>query len=223
MEIQQYLYDLTDSGDAIVAYSMVSASGATVQLCNLGASILSFTIPNEGGCEADDILSACCVKGLVVDKEPFEERLWESRVEVNRVIMSFSYEVDGVGAMMEVVFDFDDDDTLEITYQACLEGAAAFDLSHRICFNLGGDATLEMDSVPSERADNIYMLRGARRGILSEMARVRGARCAVEILSSHPALRFDAEGLTTLQAPLEVVENGVRYVQKSLFRAIKLG
>ncbi len=213
MEIEQYLYDLNDSGDAIVAYSMVSSSGAKVQLCNLGASILSFTIGE------DDILSGCCVKGLISDKEPFEERLWESRVEVNRVIMSLSYDCEGVGVMSEVVFDFDDDDTLEITYQACLEGSDVFDLSHRVSFNLGGETTLRMES--ESETEGVYLLKGAQSSILKEVATIEGAKYDVAILSSHPALRFDGESATTAQYPMQLVEDGVRYVQKSLFRPKK--
>ncbi len=87
MEIEQFLYDLTESGEAIVAYTMSSSSGAKVQLCNLGASVLSFTLSDEGA----DIMSGRCVLGLKglkgLDKSRFDELLWESWVETNRVIM----------------------------------------------------------------------------------------------------------------------------------------
>ncbi len=212
MEIEQYLYDLNDSGDAIVAYSMISKSGAKVQLCNMGASVLSFTAADGG-----EILKGCCSKGLVEDKESFEERLWESRVEVNRVVMSLAYECEGVGVMAEVIFDFDDDDSFEVTYQACLEGGdAAFDLTHRVEFGEG--VALSVDVAE----DGVYAVQGAQRGILSEVATASTAQYDVAIISSHPALYFDgASTVMTLSSPAEIVAEGVRFVQKSLFRPTK--
>lgn len=75
----------------------------------------------------------------------FANRLWECRVETNRVVMSlFSEEGDQgyPGSLRaEVAFDFDEDHALEITYAAQGDRTAPVDLSHRIFWNLDGEAS----------------------------------------------------------------------------------
>lgn len=209
MEIEQYLYDLNDSGEAIVAYTMSSSSGGSVQLCNLGASVLSLTMPDgEGGLR--DIAAGRCVKGLMNNNERFDERLWESRVEVNRVVMSLSYECEGVGLTVEVIFDFDDDDTFEVTYQACTsEGDLLFDLTHDLEFNLGGEVICRPNG---ERCH--------ARGILSEVATIAssGSRHEITILSTQHELSVEGQKIRPVTSPVEVLREGERFIQKSLYR-----
>lgn len=73
----------------------------------------------------------------------FGTRLWESRVEENRVVMElFSPEGDqGYPAMMqaEAVFDFDDENSLEITYRAASNATTVVNLTNHLYFNLDGE------------------------------------------------------------------------------------
>lgn len=73
----------------------------------------------------------------------FGNRLWESRVEENRVVMElYSPEGDqGYPAQMQVeaVFDFDDDNALEITYRAAADRTTVVNLTNHLYFNLEGE------------------------------------------------------------------------------------
>ncbi len=225
MDIEQYVYDLTESGDAIIAYTMRSASGGTLQVCNLGATILSWS-------PAGDIAMGSCVRGLRGMESDlwggvrFSEMMWESRVEVNRVVMALSYECEGVGIMCEVVFDYDDDDTLEITYIASPDAAYEIDFTHKLGFTLGEESQLSVNS-PKEvlEGHHHYPIEGAKRGILGEVATLSGVEGGhtVEILSSQATLYYDSENgvISPLSSPCEEVEAGGRYIQKSLYRIIK--
>ncbi len=225
MEIEQYLYDLNDSGDAIVAYTMRSNSGASVQICNLGASVLSLSLPDSSG-EMREVAAGSCVKGLAGltdDRERFSERLWESRVEINRVVMSLSYECDGVGINAETIFDFDDDDTFEITYQAIVDSDAPFDLTHNLRFELGGAVEFTPKSTQSE--GYVYQIDGAKRGILAEVAELHCADSGqrIKILSSQPAIYFNAESneLAPLTSLANTLSDGERFIQKSVYQPIR--
>lgn len=73
----------------------------------------------------------------------FANRLWESRVETNRVVMSLTSE-DGdqnyPGTLdAEAIFDFDDDNTLEITYLARTDKTTVVNLTNHVYFNLAGE------------------------------------------------------------------------------------
>lgn len=75
----------------------------------------------------------------------FANRVWESRVEVNRVVMSLTSE-DGdqgyPGALcVEAIFDFDDDHTLEITYLAKTDKTTVVNLTNHLYFNLAGEGS----------------------------------------------------------------------------------
>ncbi len=204
MEIEQYLYDLNDSGEAIVAYTMRSASGNSVQLCNMGAAVLGLTF---GGRE---IAAGRCVRGLMglpTEADRFDERLWESRVETNRVVMALSFEMNKVGIMCEVIFDFDDEDNFEITYQACAEeGDVAFDLTHSLAYDLGGEMVINTQENPSQ-------------GILNKVAELRG-EVSVEILSSQPTLYLNDNIIAPISSPAEILKEGARYITKSVIRPI---
>ncbi len=223
MDIEQFLYDLTESGDAIVAYTMTSESGAKVQLCNLGASVLSFTLA-EGGA---DIMSGRCVRGIegvlecgVNAKEPFDERLWESWVEYNRVMMATQIESDGVNVNIELVFDFDDDHTFEITYQAySMGGDVELDLTHALKINLGDGMSSEIYG--THIGDGLYTIDGAKRSILSEVAKLQSSQRSMTVCSSQPHLYFNAQSevLAPVSHPAaEQLKDGERYIQKNVFR-----
>ena len=74
----------------------------------------------------------------------FGDRLWESRVETNRVVMSLRSE-DGDqhypgNLNVEVAFDFDDDNSFEITYLAQSSSKTVVNLTHSIYLNLKGES-----------------------------------------------------------------------------------
>lgn len=72
----------------------------------------------------------------------FANRIWESRVETNRVVMSLLSE-DGdqnyPGELyVEAVFDFNDDNALEITYLAKTDKTTVVNMTNHAYFNLSG-------------------------------------------------------------------------------------
>ena len=74
----------------------------------------------------------------------FANRIWESRVETNRVVMSLLSE-DGdqnyPGELnVEAVFDFDDENALEITYLARTDKTTVVNLTNHVYFNLAAKA-----------------------------------------------------------------------------------
>ncbi len=75
----------------------------------------------------------------------FGNRLWESRVETNRVVMSLC-SADGdqnyPGEVnVEVVYDFDDDNSLEITYHAVTDRTTVINMTNHTYFNLAGEGS----------------------------------------------------------------------------------
>lgn len=75
----------------------------------------------------------------------FANRVWESRVETNRVVMSILSE-DGdqhyPGEVnVEAVFDFDDDNALEITYLAKTDKTTVVNMTNHVYFNLSGEGS----------------------------------------------------------------------------------
>ena len=55
MEILQHIWGSTPEGEAIVIYTIRNANGCEVQLCNIGASIVSVKAPDRNG-KFDDIV-----------------------------------------------------------------------------------------------------------------------------------------------------------------------
>ena len=70
----------------------------------------------------------------------FANRIWESRVEENRVVMALTSEDGDQGypgeVNVEAVFDFDDDNALEITYLAKCDRTTPVNLTNHVYFNL---------------------------------------------------------------------------------------
>ena len=73
----------------------------------------------------------------------FANRVWESRVETNRVVMPLTSEDGDQGypgeLYVEAVFDFDDDNALEITYKAKTSQTTVVNLTNHVYFNLAGE------------------------------------------------------------------------------------
>ncbi len=75
----------------------------------------------------------------------FANRVWESRVETNRVVMELLSEDGDQGypgeLAVEAVFDFDDDNALELTYRARTDRTTVVNLTNHVYFNLAGEAS----------------------------------------------------------------------------------
>ena len=75
----------------------------------------------------------------------FANRVLESRVETNRVVMALTSEDGDQGypgeLYVEAVFDFDDDNALEITYKAKTTQTTVVNLTNHVYFNLAGEAS----------------------------------------------------------------------------------
>ena len=73
----------------------------------------------------------------------FANRIWESRVETNRVVMTLLSPDGDQGypgeLEAEAVFDFDDDNSLEITYRAATDRTTVVNLTNHLYVNLDGE------------------------------------------------------------------------------------
>ncbi|MFI3324301.1 MAG: aldose epimerase family protein [Rikenellaceae bacterium] len=72
----------------------------------------------------------------------FGVRIWESRVETNRVVMSL-HSQDGDQSYpgnldVEAIFDFDEEYSLEVTYRAVSDATTVVNLTNHAYFNLAG-------------------------------------------------------------------------------------
>lgn len=75
----------------------------------------------------------------------FGTRLWESRVEENRIVMEL-FSPDGDqhypgNLQVEAIFDFDDENSLEITYRAVTDRTTVVNLTNHPYINLDGEAS----------------------------------------------------------------------------------
>lgn len=184
MEIIQHIWGFTDEGDAIVIYTMTNSNGASVQVTNYGASIVSITVPDREGNMRDVALgygrwqdyladphsigrsigryAGRISKGrftlggneytLAVNSPPnhlnggfkgFHTRIWESRVEGDRVVFAYQSTNGEEGypgeLSVEACFDWDDDYNLEITYFGKSEAPTIVNQTSNLYFNLKGE------------------------------------------------------------------------------------
>ena len=56
MEIEQVVWGMTPEGEAVLLYTLRNANGCEVQICNLGATMVSVKCPDRNGAIADVIL-----------------------------------------------------------------------------------------------------------------------------------------------------------------------
>ena len=186
MEILQHIWGSTPEGEAIILYTMRNSRGSEVQLCNVGASIVSVKFADRNGNIEDVALgykdamsyfgdgaasgkSVGRVAGriarghMVVDgieyrlevnngpnhlhggTKGFANRYWEGRVETNRVVFSYVAEDMEQGypgeLVVEAIYDFDDDDNLEITYVAKSNKTTVINMTNHLYWNLHGEGS----------------------------------------------------------------------------------
>ncbi len=183
VNIEQFIYGMNDDGEAIIVYTMRADNGSEVQICNLGATIMSVKVPDRDGKIEDVALGYSTYENFIRDtafvgrsvgrvanriadgsmtidgkehlleinngrnhlhggNKGFNTRLWDSRVETNRVVMSLISE-DGDQSYpgnlsVEAIFDFDDEYSLEVTYCAMSDQTTAVNLTNHAYFNLSG-------------------------------------------------------------------------------------
>lgn len=186
MEILQQVWGSTPEGEAIVLYTIRNSKGCEVQLCNIGASIVSVKVPDRDG-KIDDVVlgykdpmsyfgdgaasgksvgrvanriarGRMTIEGVEYRLEinngvnhlhggskGFANRVWESRVETNRVVFSLvSADCDQNypgEVYVEAGFYFDDDDALEITYMARTDKTTVVNLTNHVYWNLAGEGS----------------------------------------------------------------------------------
>ena len=184
MEIEQHIWGFTQQGEVVVLYTMTNSKGASVQLSNVGAGIVSVKVPDRNGKLADVALGYADFESYMSDgpcmgKTPgryanrialghftldgkeyrlaqnngrnhlhggpmgFQNKLWNSRVETDRVVFSLvspdgdeKYPGD---LTVEVCYDWDDDCRLEINYYAKTSAPTVVNLTNHAYFNLKGE------------------------------------------------------------------------------------
>ena len=186
MEILQHIWGSTPEGEGIILYTMRNSRGSEVQLCNVGAAIVSVKFADRNGNIEDVALgykdamsyfgdgaasgkSVGRVAGriarghMVVDgieyrlevnngpnhlhggTKGFANRYWEGRVETNRVVFSYVAEDMEQGypgeLVVEAIYDFDDDDNLEITYVAKSNKTTVVNMTNHLYWNLHGEGS----------------------------------------------------------------------------------
>ncbi len=191
--IEQHVWGFTPEGEAVILYTMTNGIGASVQLSNIGAGIVSVCVPDREGKMGNVALGyetydSYFDDGPCMGKTPgryanriasgeftlegktyhlsrnngpnhlhggpkgFANKLWNSRVETDRVVFSlFSPDGDEKypgDLSVEVVYDWNDRCELEITYFAKSEAPTVVNLTNHAYFNLrgenaGADAMLE--------------------------------------------------------------------------------
>lgn len=102
----------------------------------------------------------------------FANRYWEGRVETNRVVFSYVAEDMEQGypgeLIVEAIYDFDDEDNLEITYVAKSNKTTVVNLTNHLYWNLHGEASgktildheLKLDSSQVLEMDTVQIPTG---------------------------------------------------------------
>lgn len=185
-EIEQHVWGITPEGEAVILYTLRNGNGCEVQVCNLGAAMVSVKCPDRDGNMADVILGyrdfasyyndpACSGKsvGRVANRiagghmrvdgvdynletnngpnhlhggsHGFGTKLWEGRVETNRVVFSLVSEDGDSGypgeLCVEAAYDLDDDNNICITYVAQSSRLTPVNLTNHTYWNLAGESS----------------------------------------------------------------------------------
>ena len=186
MEITQKPWGLTEEGEAVILYTMTNASGASVEVTNLGASIVSARVPGRDGKLADVVLGYKDWQSYVADapylgksvgryanrigaarftldgkeyllppneganqlhggRATWADKIWEGRVEGNRVVFSID-SADGEGGFpgnmtAEAAYHWSDECELEIVYSARTDAPTVVNMTNHAYFNLAGEAS----------------------------------------------------------------------------------
>ena len=121
----------------------------------------------------------------------FANRIWESRVETDRIVMELPAGDDGLPALA-VLFDLDDDGQFAVTHLARGATAAPFTMTTQLFWQGDWRPTLRTQEGPATDDGRFYPVEGWRRNILGEAARLDdpAAGRTIEILTSQPEIRI---------------------------------
>ena len=121
----------------------------------------------------------------------FGQRIWQSRVETDRIVMELPAGDDGLPALA-VLFDLDDDGQFAVTHLARGATAAPFTMTTQLFWQGDWRPTLRTQEGPATDDGRFYPVEGWRRNILGEAARLDdpAAGRTIEILTSQPEIRI---------------------------------
>lgn len=203
MEIEQYLWGASAEGEGILLYTLRCAGGREVRLSNAGAAVTGiFAAGADGRSEAltpvfetpEALLADYADRGktLCANRYGFGQRIWQSRVETDRIVMELPAGDDELPALA-VLFDLDDDGQFAVTHLARGATAAPFtmttqlfwqgDCGRRSARRRGPRRTTKDASVPSKDGGGTILGEAAR---LDDPAAGR----TIEILTSQPEIRI---------------------------------
>ena len=186
MEIIQDVWGFTPEGEVIVLYTVTNASGASMQVTNLGAALVSARVPGRDGRLADVVLGYEDWKSylgdgpymgksvgwyanrmggarftldgaehLLVPNErqnqlhggpgTLANKVWEARVEENRIVFSISSPDGDQGypgnLVAEAAYHWSDECELEIVYSAECDAPTVVNFTNHAYFNLAGESS----------------------------------------------------------------------------------
>ena len=129
-------------------------------------------------------------KTLCANRYGFGQRIWQSRVETDRIVMELPAGDDGLPALA-VLFDLDDDGQFAVTHLARGATAAPFTMTTQLFWQGDWRPTLRTQEGPATDDGRFYPVEGWRRNILGEAARLDdpAAGRTIEILTSQPETR----------------------------------
>ena len=119
IEIEQYIWGFTPEGEVALIYVMINEQGQKVFLTNAAAGVVDEKIITKY--KVDEYLRSRDVVGKIVGSgvaEAINGKIWEARTEINRVVMSYTGNVDKGEQVYEIVYDFDESGELEMTLKA---------------------------------------------------------------------------------------------------------
>lgn len=235
MEIEQFVWGASAEGEGILLYVLHGADGREVRLTNAGAAVTGIFAAGPQGTpvaltpvfDTPEALRADCAdrgKTLCGSRYGFGRRIWQSRVETNRVVMELPAGDDGLPAMA-VLFDLDDEGQFAVTHLARGAAPEPFTMETRLFWQGDWRPTLRTQ-VAAVAADDgrFHRVEGWRRNILGEAARLDDPATGrtVTILTSQPEIRIVRhDGALALlcgdsrPAPLD---DTTTYCQKSVYR-----
>lgn len=219
IDITQDVLGFTALDEAVILYTMTNAGGAVVKLINIGASIVSISVPDKNGDKRDVALGfkmfdtyigdgaalgksvgrfANRIAGgkfslegvdytLATNNGPnhlhggptgFQNKVWTSRVETNRVVFSY-VSVNGEEGYpgelgVEAVYDWSDANELEITYFAASDATTIVNLTNHNYFNLDGEGAGDIHKHTLKLYAQNYLPTDATQIPTGEMAAVEG-------------------------------------------------
>lgn len=199
MEIEQYLWGASAEGEGILLYTLRCAGGREVRLSNAGAAVTGiFAAGADGRSEAltpvfetpEALLADYADRGktLCANRYGFGQRIWQSRVETDRIVMELPAGDDGLPALA-VLFDLDDGGQFAVTHLARGATAAPFTMTTQLFWQGDWRPTLRTQEGPATDDGRFYPVEGWRRNILGEAARLDRSRSRPHDRDPHVAAR----------------------------------